>query len=167
MPKSTRGIGDQWLDVCRLLNSRGVDYVVVVGVASALHGNVRATKDIDVLVPRDLANTERLLDALSNLPLGLARELDPRRENAKVVTIIGDEPRVDVLKAAGALTFRDASRDRLVATVDGVDIPYASLPDLIRSKQTDRLRDRAEADELRALYERQRDAGKAEPPDEP
>ena len=52
MRKPTRGIGDKWVDVCRLLNSRGVEYLVVGGVAMALHGRMRATKDIDVLVPR-------------------------------------------------------------------------------------------------------------------
>ena len=26
MPRPTRGIGDKWIEVCRLLNSRNVDY---------------------------------------------------------------------------------------------------------------------------------------------
>ena len=76
MSKPTRGIGDKWLDVCRLLNSRGVEYLVVGGVAMALHGRMRATKDIDVLVPRDVENMRRLLEALEALPMGLARELE-------------------------------------------------------------------------------------------
>ena len=152
MPRPTRGIAEQWLEVCRLLNRHGVDYVVVGGVAGALHGSVRATKDIDVLVPRDLDNTGRLIEALSHLPLGLARELDAKEENAKVVTIIGDDPRVDVLKAAGELSYRQASRSKLTTTIQGVDIPYASLPDLVRSKRTSRPRDQAEAAELEALH---------------
>lgn len=159
MPRPTRGIVEQWLEVCRLLNRHGVDYVVVGGVASALHGSVRATKDIDVLVPRNLENTERLLEALAHLPLGLARELDPARENAKVITIIGDDPRVDVLKAAGELSYQQASGSKLTATIRGIDIPYASLPDLVRSKRTNRPRDQAEAAELEALHAtQQRDA---------
>lgn len=61
-------IADKWTDVCKLLNSRSTVYMVVGGVAVALHGYVRATKDIDILVPRNLENTKRILDALSELP---------------------------------------------------------------------------------------------------
>ena len=150
MPKPTRGIGDKWIDVCRLLNGRGVEYLVVGGVAMALHGRMRATKDIDVLVPRDVENMRRLLEALEALPMGLARELDAEAENEKVITIIGDDPRVDVLRAAGALAFGDAVRSKRIATVDGVEIPYVGLRDLIRSKRTDRDQDRVDARELEA-----------------
>lgn len=150
MRKPTRGIGDKWVDVCRLLNSRGVEYLVVGGVAMALHGRMRATKDIDVLVPRDVENTRRLLEALEALPMGLARELNAEAENEKVITIIGDDPRVDVLKAAGDLAYNDAVRSKRTATVDGVEIPYVGLRELIRSKRTDRDQDRVDARELEA-----------------
>ena len=154
MSKPTRGIGDKWIDVCRLLNSRGVEYLVVGGVAMALHGRMRATKDIDVLVPRDVENMRRLLEALEALPMGLARELNPEAENEKVITIIGDDPRVDVLKAAGDLAYSDAVRSRRTATVDGVEIPYVGLRELIRSKRTARDQDQVDARELEAAEAR-------------
>jgi hypothetical protein len=44
-------------------------------VAANLHGSVRATRDVDVLVPRDAANMRRLVDALGELTWGIAREL--------------------------------------------------------------------------------------------
>ena len=154
MSKPTRGIGDKWIDVCRLLNSRGVEYLVVGGVAMALHGRMRATKDIDVLVPRDVENMQRLLEALEALPMGLARELNAADENAKAITIIGDDPRVDVLKAAGDLAYSDAVRSKNTATVDGVEIPYVGLRELIRSKRTDRDQDQVDARELEAVAAR-------------
>lgn len=141
MSKSIPGIGDKWLEVCRLLNEAGVDYLVVGGVAMGLHGTVRATKDIDVLVPRDLANTTKLLTALEGLPFGLARELDPKVVHAKVMTIIGDDPKVDVLHAAGSLNYVEAEPSKKTKLVAGVDVPYVALRELIRSKQTDRLED--------------------------
>ena len=155
MSKPTRGIGDKWIDVCRLLNRGGVEYLVVGGVAMALHGRMRATKDIDVLVPRDVENMRRLLEALEALPMGLARELNPEAENEKVITIIGDDPRVDVLRAAGDLAYGDAVRSRRTATVDGVEIPYVGLRELIRSKRTDRDQDRVDARELEATEAQQ------------
>jgi hypothetical protein len=50
------------------LNAHRVRHLVAGGVAANLHGSVRATKDVDVLVPVDRANMERLLDALAELP---------------------------------------------------------------------------------------------------
>ena len=160
MSKPTRGIGDKWIDVCRLLNSRGVEYLVVGGVAMALHGRMRATKDIDVLVPRDVENMQRLLEALEALPMGLARELNAEEENEKVITIIGDDPRVDVLKTAGDLAYGDAVRSRRTATVDGVEIPYVGLRELIRSKRTDRDQDQVDARELEAVAARRAKDGR-------
>ena len=154
MSKPTRGIGDRWIDVCRLLNSRGVEHLVVGGVAMALHGRMRATKDIDVLVPRDVENMRRLLEALEALPMGLSRKLNAKEENEKAITIIGDDPRVDVLKAAGDLAYRDAARAKRTATVDGVEIPYVGLRELIRSKRTDRHQDQVDARELEAVEAR-------------
>lgn len=106
------------------LNEHGVDYVVGGGVATTLHGHVRATKDIDVIVPRRLENTRRLLGALENLPLKLARELDPETMNDQIVTVIGDDPR------------------------------YLSLRALKKAKDTDRLTDAADLQALDALGKR-------------
>lgn len=94
MARPTRGIGDKWIDVCRLLNRRGAAYIVVGGIAVNLHGHVRATRDLDILVPRDIENTRRILEALAELPYGMARELDAETVDARPITIIGDDPRV-------------------------------------------------------------------------
>ncbi len=126
----------------------------------ALHGRMRATKDIDVLVPRDVDNMRQLLAALEALPMGLTRELNAKEENEKAITIIGDDPRVDVLKAAGDLAYGDAIRSKRTATIDGVEIPYVGLRELIRSKRTDRDQDQVDARELEALAARR--AGKRE-----
>ena len=82
MPKRTRGTDNRVLRVCRLLNRHRVRYLLAGGVAANLHGSVRATKDVDVLVPRDARNMIRLLRALSDLPWGIARELDPGEMSA-------------------------------------------------------------------------------------
>lgn len=154
MRKRTRGLDERFIEVCRLLNEHGVDYVVGGGVATTLHGHVRATKDIDVIVPRRLENTRRLLGALENLPLRLARELDPETMNDQIVTVIGDDPRVDVLKAMGKLGFADAARDARETTVNGVVIRYLSLRALKKAKDTDRLTDAADLQALDALGKR-------------
>ena len=137
--------------VCRLLNEAGVRYVIVGGFALALHGAVRATKDVDVLIEPSLENARRALDALGGLTFGLAREIAPEDVLSKPVTIIGDDPRVDLLTRAWNTQYADAAPGRLTAHVDGVEVPYADLETLIRSKQTGRLQDQADVEQLQRI----------------
>lgn len=153
MPKATPGTDNRILRVCRLLNEHDVRYLLAGGVAANLHGVVRATKDVDVLVPKDGANTKRLLTALSKLPYGVARELDADEILGKPVVIVGDDPRVDVLTVAFDLTYEEARNSAIVRNIDGVLVPYLSLEDLIRSKQTGRHQDLADIEILRGIVE--------------
>jgi hypothetical protein len=136
-----------------LLNRHRVRYLLAGGVAANLHGSVRATKDVDLLVPRDPRNMARLLDALANLPWGIARELDADTIATKPITIIGDDPRVDVLTVAWTVTFERAWPNRNVRRVDGTRIPFLSLDDLRESKNTGRASDRADLEALERVHE--------------
>ena len=149
MPKRTPGTDNRVLRVCRLLNRRRVRYVIVGGVAANLHGSVRATKDVDLLVPRDVKNMARMLDALGELPYGIARELDAGEVVRKPFTIIGDDPRVDILTVAASVTFDAAYPRRVVRRIAGVRVPYLNLDDLVRSKQTGRAQDIADIERLK------------------
>jgi hypothetical protein len=148
VPRRTPGTDNRVLRVCRLLNRHRVRYLIAGGVAANLHGSVRATKDVDVLVPPDLVNMGRLLEALSELPYGIAAELDPADIARKPVTIVGDDPRVDILTVAWRVTFDQAYPRRVVRRVQGVRVPYLSRRDLIRSKQTGRAQDLADLEQL-------------------
>ena len=148
VPKQTPGTDNRVLQVCRLLNRHRVRYLLAGGVAANLHGSVRATKDVDVLVPKDLGNMRRLVRALSELPFGIARELDPEQILDKPITIVGDDPRVDILTVAWDLSYKQAEQNREVRTIQGVRVPYLSRADLIRSKQTGRPADLADIEAL-------------------
>jgi len=143
--------------VCGLLNEGGVKYVVVGGFAVALHGVVRATKDIDLLIEPTLENAARALKALEGLTFGIARELDPADVVANPITIIGDDPRVDLLTLAWSVRYADAAPKAQRVKIDGVEVPFADLDTLIRTKQTDRFQDKADLEDLeqvRRLKER-------------
>jgi hypothetical protein len=66
--KRTPGTDNRVLRVCRLLNRARARYLVAGGVAANLHGSVRATKAVDILVPTDERNMARVIAALSHLP---------------------------------------------------------------------------------------------------
>ncbi len=148
MRRPTPGTDNRVLRVCRLLNRHRVRYLLAGGVAANLHGSVRATRDVDILVPRDRANMARLVRALSELPYRVAADLDPAELARKPITIVGDDPRVDVLTVAWTVTFDAAFPNRQLRRIAGVRVPYLSRADLIRSKRTGRPSDQADIDTL-------------------
>jgi len=148
MPKRTPGTDNRVLRVCGLLNRHRVRYLLAGGAAANLHGSVRATRDVDILVPRDRRNMERLVAALGELPYKLAQELDPGEIVNNPVTVVGDDPRVDILTIAWTVTFDDAYPRRIVRRVQGIRVPYLALADLIASKQTGRATDQADIEAL-------------------
>ena len=58
-----------------LLADGEVHFVLVGGVAVTLHGYVRLTEDVDILIEPSAANVQRLLDCLANYGEGFAQEL--------------------------------------------------------------------------------------------
>lgn len=144
MRKRTSGTDNRVLRLCRLLNRHRVRYVIAGGVAANLHGSVRATRDVDILVPRDRRNMERLVRALCELPFGIARDLDAAELVNKPITIVGDDPRVDVLTVAWTVTFEAAYPRRQVSRIQGVRVPFLSRADLVASKRTGRPGDEAD-----------------------
>ena len=137
--------------VCGLLNAAGVRYVIVGAFAAALHGHIRATNDVDVLLEPALPNVARALEALTALPHGIAGEVDAAEVAAKPLTIIGDDPRVDLLTLAWSVRYADAAPNAQTVQIDGVTVPFADLDTLIRSKRTNRLQDQADVEELERL----------------
>ena len=138
-------------DVCGRLNQQHARYVLVGAAALQLWGHARATRDIDILIERSLENGEKVLAALSEVGFGLAREWLASEIVAKPVSIIGDSPRVDVMTVAWSVHYSEARRDATVFTVEGVEIPTASIDHLIESKRTGSLQDAADIEVLEEI----------------
>lgn len=104
-----------------------------------------------MLIEPTLDNARRALEALQGLTYGIARGLAPADVIAKPITIIGDDPRVDLLTIAWSVRYADAAPSMLKLRIDDVEVPVADLDTLIRSKQTGRLQDLADAETLEQL----------------
>lgn len=139
------------LRVCSLLNRHHAKYLIVGARACWLHGYVRATMDVDILIPEDLENHARVIVALSELEDHAAAELTPQDLVENIVVKIADEVEVDVSTRAWKVTYADAIRTSLKATIEGVKVPYLDLQTLISSKSTDREQDKVDVQRLRSL----------------
>lgn len=144
------------LRVCSLLNDAGARYLVIGGRACILHGLIRSTQDVDILIESTEDNARRVIDGLSRMEDGAARQLAPRELIDNVVVKIADDVEVDVSTHAWKVTYAEAIGRALNITIDGVCIPYLGLDDLIASKETYREEDRADWLWLRGLKEKQR-----------
>ena len=136
-----------WL-VCSLLQKHEVKYVLVGARACILHGLVRSTQDVDLLVEASPENLQRVIDALSELPDHAARELTLKDLQDNVVVKVADAVEVDVAKQAWTVDYAEAIRDTKTLVVDGVKIVYAGLDTLIKSKSTYRDQDRVDRESL-------------------
>lgn len=142
---------DPLLKVCALLNQQGTRYLVVGGHALILHGLVRTTADVDILVEESDENYQSVIAALSELEDGAAAQLTPSDFANNVVIKVADEVEVDISRRAWKVSYADAIPNALDVIIDGVRVPYVSLGDLIKSKETYREKDRLDLEQLRRL----------------
>lgn len=140
--------------VCALLHKHSARYVLVGAQAAILHGYVRDTADVDILIPEDLDNHARVIAALSELEDGAAAELIPHDFVENVIVKIADEVEVDVSTRAWKIAYEEAAPCAERSIIEGVEIIYADLRTLIASKETYRDQDRVDVERLRALLRR-------------
>lgn len=148
-----RGVKPQAIaaQVCAELNRAGAKYLVIGGVACVLHGYVRATTDVDILIERTRQNTDRVLEALARIGYGFAREWTAEEILKRPITVIGDDPAVDVFTVAWSVKYEQAVKRSSVVEVDGVAIPLIGLDDLIETKRTGRPLDAADIEALEEI----------------
>lgn len=138
------------LALCRALRGEGVRYLLIGGFAVILHGFVRTTKDIDLLVDPSDENVAAIKRALGTLPDNAVAEIDDGDVRRHTVVRIADEIVVDLMASACGITYDDATaQDIEERLVEDVVIPLAGKRLLIRMKDTVRDSDRMDVGFLR------------------
>ena len=127
--------------VCLLLKKNDVNFVIIGARACALHGYVRATEDIDVLIQNNKENIERVIQCIRKLYPHLQEEITVEDFYSNIVIKILDEPELDITLSAWSLTYEEAKKDICKIILEDVEIPYLGLESLIKSKETEREQD--------------------------
>ena len=149
---------DDLVELCRSLNHEGVRYVLIGGFAVILHGFVRATKDIDLLIDPTEDNIRALKRAMAVLPDNAIALIEDDEVERYQVVRIADEFVVDLMASACGVDFAEAMRSGVdTVRLDDVDVPIAGRELLIRMKQTVRPSDAADVAFLRRLLDDDRD----------
>jgi len=137
--------------LCRELNARGAEYLVIGGMAMINAGSIRTTEDIDLLVESSASNQAKVRQALSVLPDNAVRELAEDDLDRYTVVRVADEIVVDLMKSACGIDYTAARTGIVQMTVDDVRIPFAGPELLWKMKQTLREKDRQDLLFLRML----------------
>jgi hypothetical protein len=136
-------------ELFRSLNARGVEYLLIGGYAVIIHGYVRNTSDLDIVVSNNPDNAERCVAALIDFGFGgsdLQASLFSRDKN---VVRMGVEPiKIEILNYLNGVDFAEAYARRLSRTVEDIEIDVIS--DLIANKENvGRLQDLLDVEKLK------------------
>lgn len=124
------------------LADRGVEYVLIGGLAVQAHGHTRTTQDVDLVPADDPANLARLsaaLEAVGARPAGQAKRTPQKPlvlPSTGIASLDTDAGGVDVhFSPPGAQAFGDLRRRALIVELDAITVPVASRDDLIAMKR--------------------------------
>ena len=124
------------LALCRALRAEGVRYLLIGGFAVILHGFVRTTKDIDILVDPSDDNVAAIKRALATLPDNAVSQIEDGDVRRHAVVRIADEIVVNLMASACGVTYDDAIVQGIEERrIEDVDIPLAGKQLLIRNEE--------------------------------
>jgi hypothetical protein len=140
-------------DIVVAFNSHGVKYLVIGAHAVGIYAEPRGTKDLDLFIKADEANSKAVFAALAEYgaPLGKITPADFNDRPSSVFQLGMDPNRVDILQGIAGVTFEEAWKARKEKLLDKETPAHViSREHLIRNKlASGRLQDLADVEKLR------------------
>jgi hypothetical protein len=133
-------------------------FVVIGGFAVIANRFVRATEDVDFLVPDDAANDHRVLAALRALGAVRQRDdaplLDEHLLGQEHLRVISDAGMIDIIRGGvPPLDFETVAADAMRADYDGLVFLVASLRSIVGFKRlAGRPQDRQDLERLAEIH---------------
>jgi len=119
-----------------LLNSRGVEYVIVGAHSLAFHGRPRYTGDLAILIRARPTNAAKIADLLNEFGFAHSgfRESDFTEPNQ--VIQLGRAPnRIDLLSSISGVSTDEAFASKVSAVLDGIPVFILGKDALIQNKR--------------------------------
>lgn len=154
-------------DLLKTLVEAKVEFVLVGGLAVALHGYQRVTMDVDVVMAMEEENLRRLLSMAKasglrpTIPVEIESLAKPelieqwyREKGMLVFSLRGPQAMATVMDilVRPVVPFADLRRDATMVEVGSISIPVASIEHLIAMKTgTGRSKDLIDIEELRKI----------------
>ena len=129
-------LSKDWREFLELLNSRGVDYVIVGTQSLAFHGRPRHTGDLDILVRPTPDNARLLLALLNQFGFEQSRFKETDFLQPEQIIQLGRVPnRIDLLTSLTGVATDEAFDAKVSAIIDGIPVFVLGKDALIRNKR--------------------------------
>ena len=154
-------------EIFRELNRRRIDYVVVGGVAVVMHGVVRLTADLDLMLHLDEKNLGKFVEVMNELgyrpkvPVKAESLIDPENrkmwfeeKNMRVFSFYHPKKGIMLIDIFinEPVPYNKISKDAVKMKMGNLLIPTVSIEDLIKLKEiSGRPQDIADIDALKRL----------------
>jgi hypothetical protein len=120
----------------RLLNAYAVRYLLIGGYAVGYHGFVRATADLDIWVPRERQNSERLVEALRAFGFNVPElKADVFLDEDRIVRMGVPPVQIEIATTISGVDFEECYADRVESDWDDVVVHIISLAQLRENKR--------------------------------
>jgi len=132
------------------LNKKHIDYVVVGGVAFVLHGVVRFTADLDLMISLDRNNIAKFVDVVNGfgykprIPVKAEELLDPKKrdhwlkeKNMKVFSFYHPHQAISLIDIFiyEPVNYKELKDRSVKMKIGNLFIPVTSIDDLIKLKK--------------------------------
>ena len=119
-----------------LLNSRGVEYVIVGAHSLAFHGRPRYTGDLDLLVRPSRENAAKLVSLLRDFGFGKGDFAEADFTVPEQMIQLGRAPnRIDLLTSISGVLIEDAFRTKIFTEMEGLPVFILNKELLIQNKR--------------------------------
>ena len=119
----------------QLLNVKSVEYLVVGGFAVSYHGYPRPTGDIDIWIAVSPENARKMVAVLRAFGFALP-DLQPELflDTTNMVQMGVPPVKIEILNDISGVSFANCYERRVVAPIEGIEIPFISKSDLKLNK---------------------------------
>ena len=119
-----------------LLNSRNVEYLLVGGYAVGYHGYPWATNDLDVWIAIHPDNAEQMVNVLREFGFDTPElTVEPFLKERNIVRMGVPPLRIEILTTISGVEFAACYAERVIDTMDGVEVNLISLSRLRENKK--------------------------------
>jgi hypothetical protein len=130
-------LNEDYKDILRILLKNKAKFLIVGAYAMGAYGYPRATGDFDIWVENSLVNSKKIYKSLKKFGAPLSEINEKTFNDKNIIFQIGVAPRrVDIITTIAGVDFSKAYADKRIIKVEKISIPFISLKDLIKNKQS-------------------------------
>jgi hypothetical protein len=136
--------------ILKKLHENKIQYIMAGGLAVSLHGAVRFTADIDIILSFDKENIEKFISLMDKLGYKPKPPVDPKHladpeirkkwfneKNMKVFSFYHPDKPIEIIDVFidNPIDFNELDRRKTLKKAKDIEIPIASIDDLIELKK--------------------------------